>query len=79
MLGNLLGSNLFNVLVVGGTVGLVARGALDAPGLTGAGVVAMVAQGLVVWAMMRTGRELTRSEGAVLVTSYVVLVPFLAG
>lgn len=79
VLGNLLGSNLFNALVVGGFVGLVARGTLDAPGLTGPGAVAMVAQGLVVWVMMRTGRQVTRVEGVVLITSYVVLVPFLAG
>ncbi len=79
VLGNLLGSNLFNVLVVGGVVGLVARGTLDAPGLTGAGAVAMVAQAVAVWVMMRTGRKLTRAEGVVLVASYVAVVPFLAG
>ena len=79
VLGNLLGSNLFNVLMVGGAVGILADGELDAPGLTGVGVVAMVVQGLVVWGMMRTGRRLTRAEGAVLVAAYVALVPFLAG
>lgn len=79
VLGNLLGSNLFNVLMVGGAVGLAGSTTLDAPRLTGFGAVAMVVQGLLVWLMMRTGRRLTRGEGVVLVTSYLALMPFLAG
>lgn len=78
ILGNLLGSNLFNALAVGGIVGLVGSGTLDAPTLTGLASVAAAVLAAVVWAMMRTGRRLTRAEGGVLLAGYAILVPFLA-
>lgn len=78
ILGNLLGSNIFNALMVGGIAGIVGAGALDAPRLTGLAAGAMVVQGLVVWAMMGTGRRVTRIEGALLIGSYGALVPLLA-
>jgi cation:H+ antiporter len=77
ILGNLLGSNLFNGLAVGGMVGLVGPGTLDAPALSGFAAMAGVALAAVVWVMMRTGRRMSRGEGAVLVAAYVAMVPFL--
>ena len=77
ILGNLLGSNLFNALTVGGVTGLVGSAALDAPSLTGFGAVAAVAQAAIVWGMMRTGRRISRLEGVMLVSGYLVLIPFL--
>ena len=79
ILGNLLGSNLFNSLMVGGAFGLVAGGTIDAPNLTGFGATAAVAQGTAVWFLMRTGRRISRIEGAVLLVSYGALIPFLSG
>jgi cation:H+ antiporter len=79
ILGNLLGSNLFNSLAVGGVVGLVGSTGLDAPTLTVTASIAAVALGGLVWVMMRTGRRLRRMEGAALVAIYVALVPILAG
>jgi cation:H+ antiporter len=79
IVGNLLGSNIFNALLVAGVAGLLGGGALDAPRLTGLAAACMVAQGVVVVAMMRTGRRITRLEGALLLASYGALVPFLAG
>lgn len=79
MLGNPIGSHVFNALIVGGTVGIVGGGMLDAPGVMRTGATAMVIQTLVVWFMMRAGRRLTRSEVAVLVASYVAPVLLLAG
>jgi cation:H+ antiporter len=77
ILGNLLGSNLFNALVVGGATGLLGPGTLDAPALSGFAAVAAVGVALVVWGMMRTGRRIDRWEGAILVAGYVAVVPFL--
>lgn len=79
ILGNLLGSNMFNALAVGGVAGLLGTGALDAPALTGVAAIAATVQGTVVWAMMRTGRRITRVEGALLLAGYAALVPMLAG
>ncbi len=79
IVGNLLGSNLFNSLAVGGVVGLAGGATLDAPALTVTASLAAVALGVLVWAMMRTGRRLGRMEGAALVAIYVGLVPLLAG
>lgn len=79
ILGNLLGSNLFNSLAVGGVVGLVGGTGVDAPALTVTASIAAVALGVLVWVMMRTGRRLRRLEGATLVAIYVALVPLLAG
>ncbi|HEX9643974.1 MAG TPA: calcium/sodium antiporter [Acidimicrobiia bacterium] len=77
VLGNLLGSNLFNALTVGGVAGLVGAGALDAPALTGFAAVAAVVQAGLVMLMMRTGRRISRREAAVLVVTYAVAIPFL--
>jgi len=78
IVGNLLGSNLFNALAVGGATGLAGSAALDAPALTGFASGAGVALGVVVWGMMRTGRRISRAEGLVLLGGYAVLVPFLS-
>ena len=79
ILGNLLGSSLFNSLAVGGVVGLVGGAVVDAPALTIRAPLAAVALGVLVWAMMRTGRRLRRTEGAALVVAYIALVPLLVG
>jgi len=77
ILGNLLGSNLFNALAVGGVVGLVGGATLDAPRLTGVAAVSAVALGVIVWGMMTTGRRIRRLEGAVLVVIYLLVIPLL--
>jgi cation:H+ antiporter len=78
IVGNLLGSNLFNALAVGGLVGLIGAPGFDAPSLTtvaaGAAVLVAVA---ATWAMT-TGRQVQRWEGALLIGAYAAIVPFLA-
>lgn len=74
IIGNLLGSNLFNALAVGAVVGVVGAGPIDAPRLTSVGVIAMVAVAVVVWLLMATRRTIQRWEGAVLVVGYGVVV-----
>ncbi|QGG94908.1 calcium/sodium antiporter [Actinomarinicola tropica] len=76
IVGNLLGSNIFNSLIVGATMGF-ASGGLDAPKLLGIGVVMMVAiaGGLVV--LMLARRQLTRIEGGGLILAYGASVALL--
>ena len=77
IIGNLLGSNLFNSLAVGAVLVLAGSAELDAPRLLGVGVGAMVAVALGVWLLMLTGRRLSRWEGAFLLLVYagsVVLI-----
>jgi cation:H+ antiporter len=75
--GNLLGSNIFNSLGIGGAVALVAPGAIGGP-TAGLGAVAMVVTGLLAWYGLGTERRLVRWEGVVLLVAYAALLPFLA-
>lgn len=77
IVGNLLGSNLFNGLAVGGAVLLLAPGPLVAPNLTSMGAGAMVAAALVALVFMRTGHRVGRREGVLLILGYVAVLPLL--
>lgn len=77
IVGNLLGSNLFNALGVGGVVGLVGSVPVTAPALTTAGAWAAVAVAGVAVASMQTGRRVSRTEGIALVIGYFAILPFL--
>lgn len=78
IVGNLLGSNLFNALAVGGLVGLIGGNGVDDARLTVLGALAAVAAAIVALVAMSSGRRVTRVEGGLLVAGYAVLVPFLA-
>jgi cation:H+ antiporter len=76
ILGNVLGSNMFNCLAIGGAVAVIAPGEIDSRiSLTGS--VAMVVAAMVVMAMMRSGYGIHRREGVLLLAGYAVLVPVL--
>lgn len=77
LVGNLLGSNLFNALVVVGLSGLVSDSVPLGPPLATLGVGFVVAQAVVVWALMRSGRRLSRIEGGLLVLTWIGALPFL--
>lgn len=78
IVGNLLGSNLFNSLAVGGAIGLIGGPALADTSLTiigaGAALVIAIAAAIFMW----TGRTVSRIEGGVLVVAYFGLIPLLA-
>ena len=74
--GNVLGSNLFNSLAIGGTAALIGPGAVSS-GLFWASCVA-VATGVVMWLRMRRGSVLHRWEGGVLVAIYVATIPLVS-
>ena len=76
LLGNVLGSNIFNCLAIGGAVGLLAPGSIDAD-IAVTGTIAMVVASLVVMVMMRTRQRIDRVEGVVLLLGYAALVPLL--
>lgn len=78
IIGNLLGSNLFNSLAVGGVAGLIGPGVLDDPNLASVGVTAMVAVALAAWLFMATARRIASWEAATLLGAYAVTVPLLA-
>ena len=74
--GNVLGSNLFNSLAVGGAVALVGPGTAD-PSLTGLAAGAMVAVALLAWLLLGTRRCLQRWEAMLLLAAYLALLPLL--
>lgn len=78
IVGNLLGSNLFNSLAVGATAGLVGPGLLEDDKLAGLGTGLMLAVAFGAWLFMWTGRKVQKGEAIVLLAAYVVAVPLLA-
>jgi len=72
VLGNVLGSNLFNALAVGGVAGLIG------PGTISPGFAPLLWLMLVITAMagllVATGGRLVRREGAVLLTMFVLFI-----
>lgn len=77
ILGNLLGSNLFNTFAVAGAVGVIDGTGIEDGPVTSVGVIAAVAAAVVTMIAMRTGFRVSRREGIALVVAYVVLVPIL--
>lgn len=72
-IGNIVGSNIYNLLAIVGTAGLVA-GPLDGTGLGLSEVAIMVGISAVLLPMAWTGYTLRRWEGAVLLTIYSLYV-----
>ena len=78
IVGNLLGSSMFNSLAVAGVAAIVGPAVLpDTPLAIVAPVIAVLV-GAVVWAMMGTQRRIGRREGVVLILAYAVIFPLLA-
>ncbi len=75
--GNVVGSNVFNLLGILGTGALVRP--LVAPGLEPADLAVMGALALALAGTLWTGRRLVRWEGAVLLAGYVGYVVYLVG
>lgn len=77
IVGNLLGSNLFNALAVGGAIGIVGIGDIEASSLISLGVPATVVVALLALLAMVTGHMVKRAEGMALVLGYFALIAFL--
>jgi cation:H+ antiporter len=78
LLGNLLGSNIFNSLAVGSIAGLVGPGPLDDPGLAGLPVIVMIVVSIIACVFMLTDRTVARWEGIILLVGYVIAIPLMA-
>jgi cation:H+ antiporter len=78
ILGNLLGSNLFNSFGVGAIAGIVGPGALQDDKLASIGVGSMVLVAVLAWFFMGTRRAVHRWEAVLLLGIYAVTVPLLA-
>jgi cation:H+ antiporter len=79
VLGNVLGSNLFNCLAVGAVIGLAGGGSLDDTTLTTAGVTLMLAVTVIAAVVMAVGRRVTKREAGLLLVIYLAVMPLLAG
>lgn len=79
IVGNLLGSNIFNSLAVSGVAVLVGPGRVDDPDLLRVAVPVMLVVGGLAWLLMWTDHRLDRWEGAVLLALYAAAVALLAG
>lgn len=77
IVGNLLGSNLFNSLAVGAVLVMAGTSDFDSPRLLSVGVLAMVAVAVGVWVVMITRRKIVRWEGAVLLVVYIGAVALI--
>lgn len=74
ILGNLLGSNMFNSLAVGGVIAIIGSGEFDDRLTSEYGVVAMVIIAVITWVFMVTRRKISRPEAVFLLTSYVFVI-----
>jgi cation:H+ antiporter len=72
-LGNVLGSNIYNTLGIGGTVGLIAPTTIP-PEIVHFDSLVMVAVSVVVLVFAWTGMRIGRREGGVLLAGYVTYI-----
>jgi cation:H+ antiporter len=79
VVGNLLGSNLFNAAGVGATAALAGAGQVAGATITGLGVWLMIGVATVATLFMVTGRRVVAWEGAALLMLYAATVPLLFG
>jgi cation:H+ antiporter len=75
-LGNVLGSNIYNILGVGGLTALISPTAVGAEMLA-VDIPVMIGVSLLLVAFASTGRLLSRIEGVLLVTGYIAYVALI--
>ncbi|MFP3915225.1 MAG: calcium/sodium antiporter [Actinomycetota bacterium] len=79
IVGNLLGSNLFNAGAVAAVAALTGAGQRVDSSIGVAGALLMVGVAVIATAFMVSGRRVVRWEGALLMAVFVVSLPILAG
>ena len=79
LVGNLLGSNVFNSLAVGGAIGLVGPGPVGDVAVQTLGSLMMVVICVVSWVDMAVGHRVSRIDGLVLLGLWAVSIGLLAG
>ena len=78
IIGNLLGSNMFNGLAIGAAMGLIGPGVIEDASLTGSATMIMLGVVAISTLFMLTARAVVRWEAIVLLVIYVVSLPLLA-
>lgn len=78
IVGNVVGSNVFNSLLVGGAVAVVAPGRLSDPALTVVGATAMVAVSVLALVVMARSGRITRVGAATLLVAWLASVALVA-
>ncbi len=78
IVGNVLGSNVVNSLLVGGTIGLISPGPLADTRLVTFGAATMVVVAAVAWSTMARGSRIVRWEAIVLLAGYGAVVVAIA-
>jgi len=78
IVGNLLGSNIFNALAVSGVMGVVSPGMINDESLTGLGLAVMLAVAIGAFIVSFIGRKVSRIDGAVLLALYFAATMLLA-
>jgi cation:H+ antiporter len=73
---NLLGSNIFNILGILGLTAIVTTVPVS-PALLRSDAWWMLGAAVGIWPLMRIGRDITRVDGAILLTAYAVYLGFL--
>ncbi|MFT5201368.1 MAG: cation:H+ antiporter [Candidatus Aldehydirespiratoraceae bacterium] len=79
LIGNLLGSNVFNSLAVGGVIGLVGPGPVLDTRLAEWGSLLMIGIVVLSWVFMMTGKRVTKREGIILLSLWIGSVIVLSG
>lgn len=78
IIGNLLGSNIFNSLAVGAVLGLLGPGPLEDGNLAGLATIVMVVVVLLAAAFLLTSGRIVRWQAVVLLAIYGVTMPLTA-
>lgn len=74
-IGNIVGSNIYNILCILGVASLIAP--IDGTGISMIDVYVMIATSVLLWPMLWTSLTLKRSEGVVLVLIYAGYLSYL--
>lgn len=78
LIGNVLGSNVFNSFAVGGIMGLVAPKAITDASLTVTAGSLMLGVAVLATVFLVTGSRITRVKGGILLAVYISSVPLMA-
>ncbi len=76
--GNIIGSNIFNILFVGGAAGLVATTPFDDPWTRLVDVPVMILATLILAALVYTKRPINRLFGVILTLGYIAYIALLS-
>ena len=78
ILGNLLGSNMFNSLTVGGVIAVIGAGPILDGGLASIGVAFMSLVAFTAWAFMVTRKRVHKIEAVLLLAAWFISIVLLA-